>query len=118
MTAPNIVGVTTITGKTVGVAIGTSDTNIVANAASSNKVLKINALLVSNVDGSAAADITLKIQKGGSTDYHIAKTLSVPADSTLDVLNKSIYLEENDILRALASAASDLEVVCSYEEIS
>jgi len=118
MTAPNIVDVTTITGKTVGVAIGTSNTNIVANAASSGKVYKVNSILVSNVDGSAAADITLSIQKAAATDFHIAKTLSVPADSTLDVLNKSIYLEENDILRGLASAASDLEVVCSYEEIS
>ena len=46
------------------------------------------------------------------------KTVSVPADSTIDVLSKAIYLEEGDALRLTASVASDIEAVCSYEEIS
>mgnify|MGYP003116036023 FL=1 len=53
-----------------------------------------------------------------STAYHIAKTIVVPADATLDVISKAIYLEEGDALRLTANAASDLEAVCSYEEIS
>jgi hypothetical protein len=117
MTAPNIVNVATITGKTAVQAVGTSAAAIVTNPGSSNKVFKINALYVSNVDGTASADVNVSIQRSG-TDYHIAKTVNVPSDSTLDVISKSLYLEEGDALRLLASSASDLEAVCSYEEIS
>ena len=117
MAAPNIVNVATITGKTAVQAVGTSATAIVTNSASSGKVFKVNALLVSNVDGTAAAEVTVDLYIS-STAYHLVKTLSVPADATLDVLSKAIYLEEGDSLRLTANAASDLEAVCSYEEIS
>ena len=117
MTAPNIVNVATITGKTAVQAVGTSATAIVTNSASSGKVFKVNALLVSNVDGTNNAEITVDLYRS-STAYHIAKTVVVPADATLDVLSKAIYLEEGDSLRLTANAASDLEAVCSYEEIS
>ena len=117
MAAPNIVGVTTITGKTAVQAVTTSATAIVTNSAASGKVFKVNALYVSNVDGTSAADINVDLYRS-STAYHIAKTVSVPADATLDIISKSIYLEEGDTLRLTASANSDLEAVCSYEEIS
>jgi len=117
MAAPNIVNVATITGKTAVQAVGTSATAIVTNAAASGKVFKINALYVSNVDGTSNATVNVDLYRS-STAYHIAKTITVPADSTLDVISKAIYLEEGDALRLTASAASDLEGVCSYEEIS
>jgi hypothetical protein len=117
MAAPNIVNVATITGKTAVLAVTTSATAIVTNAADSGKVFKVNALYVSNVDGTSAADINVDIFRS-STAYHVAKTVSVPADATLDIISKSIYLEEGDSLRLTASANSDLEAVCSYEEIS
>ena len=117
MAAPNIVNVATITGKTAVQAVGTSATAIVTNSASSGKVFKVNALLVSNVDGTANAEITVDLYRS-STAYHLAKTVVVPADATLDVLAKAIYLEEGDALRLTANAASDLEAICSYEEIS
>lgn len=117
MAAPNIVNVTTITGKTAVMAVTTSATAIVTNSAASGKVFKINALYISNVDGTNAADITVDIFRS-STAYKIVNTVSVPADSTLDVVSKSIYLEEGDAIRLTASANSDLEAVCSYEEIS
>lgn len=117
MAAPNIVNVATITGKTAVQAVGTSATAIVTNSASSGKVFKVNALLVSNVDGTATAEITVDLYRS-STAYHLAKTVVVPADATLDVLSKAIYLEEGDSLRLTANAASDLEAICSYEEIS
>lgn len=120
MANPNIVGVTNILGKTVGQAVGTSAAAIVTNAASSNKIYKINSLVISNIDGTNAADITATVYKGQSTEYHLAKTISVPADATLVLVSKdtTLYLEENDSIRLTASAASDLEAVCSYEEIS
>jgi hypothetical protein len=116
MAAPNIVNVTTITGKTAVQVVTTSATSIVTNTADSNKVFKINALYVSNVDGVSAADITVSLFRS-STSYRIANTISVPPDSTLDILSKSVYLEEGDELRLTASVNGDLEAVCSYEEI-
>ena len=117
MAAPNIVNVTTITGKTAVQSIGTSATAIVSNSAGSNKVFKINSLYVSNIDGSSAADLTVDIFRS-STAYRIASTISFPADSTLDVVTKPIYLEEGDDLRLTAGTSGDLQAVCSYEEIS
>ena len=117
MAAPNIVNVGTITGKTAVQAVGTSASAIVTNSAASGKVFKINALYVSNVDGTDNAEINVDIFRA-STAYHIGKTIVVPADATLDVISKSVYLEEGDSLRLTANAASDLEAVCSYEEIS
>jgi hypothetical protein len=124
MAAPNIVNVSTITGKTAVVDLSTTNaTAVVSNAASSGKVFKINSLYVSNVDGTDPADITVSFYSEdniGGTATEIVKTVSVPADATLVVISKdtSIYLEEDKSIGATASAASDLKVVCSYEEIS
>jgi len=117
MAAPNIVNVTTITGKTAVLAVTTTATAIVTNSGSSGKVFKINALYISNIDGVNAADVNVDLFRS-SVAYRIAQTISVPADATLDIISKSIYLEEGDALRITASANSDLEAVCSYEEIS
>ena len=117
MANPNIVNVTSIYGKTAVQAVGTSATAIVSNGAGSGKVLKINAIYVANVDGTSNADITVDLYRG-STPYRIAYTVAVPADATLDVISKSIYLEEGDSIRLTASASGDLEAVCSYEEIN
>jgi hypothetical protein len=119
MAAPNIVSVTTITGKTVGAALTTSSADIVTNSAASGKVFKINAIYVSNVDGTNNADVTVGFYDSSNTaTYKIASTIMVPADSTLDIISKAIYLEEGDKITALASASGDLEIVVSYEEIS
>jgi len=117
MTAPNIISITSMVGKTAVQAVGISPTDIVTNSAASNKVYKINALYVSNVDGTNAATVNVDIYRS-SVAYHIAKTVSIPADATLDLITKSLYLEEGDSLRLTASAASDLEAVCSYEELT
>jgi hypothetical protein len=117
MAAPNIVNVTTITGKTAVQQVTDTATAIVSNPAASDKVFKVNALYVSNVDGTDNADVNVDIFRA-STAYHIAKTLVVPADATIDVLSKPIYLEEDDALRLTANATGDLEGVASYEEIS
>lgn len=119
MAAPNIVNVATITGKTVGAALGTSSSDIVTNSSGSGKVFKINAIYVSNVDGTNNADVTVGFYDASATaTYRIAFTVTVPADATLDVVSKAIYLEEGDKITALASASGDLEIVVSYEEIS
>lgn len=120
MANPNIVGVTSILGKTVGAAVTTSLTALVTNSSSSGEIYKINSLIVSNVDGTNAADITVEFYDNQTTGYKLASTITVPADATLVVISKetAIYLEENDSIRVLASATGDLQAVCSYEIIS
>lgn len=119
MAAPNLKNPTTITGKTVGYAVTTGMAVAVTNDAASNKVLKINSVYCANVDGTNAADITLE-WFDGSTSRKIANTITVPADATQVLVTREayIYLEEGHSLRAQASAASDLELVISYEDIS
>ena len=124
MAAPNIVNTTAIYGKTATADLTTTNaTSVLSNAASSGKVLKINTLVVSNVDGNSPYDITVNYYSAaalGGTATQIASTISVPADATLVVIDKStgIYLEEDKSIGAIASSASKLKVVCSYEEIS
>ncbi len=119
MANPNIVAVTDIRGKTAVLDVTTSATAIVSNSAASGKIFKINSLIISNIDGTNPADITVDIFRS-STSYKLASTITVPADATLVVISKDVgvYLEEGDSLRCLASANSDLQAVCSYEEIS
>ena len=118
MEAPNIVNVTSITGKTDVQSVGTSATAITTNSSASDKVYKVNSLIISNVDGVNDADITADLFRS-SIAYHIAKTVVVPADATLILIGKEnpIYLEEGDALRLTASVASDLQALCSYEII-
>ena len=124
MAAPNIVNVTTITGRTVVASLTTTDsTLVVENVAASGKVFKINSLIVSNVDGTSAADITINLfseDNIGGTGTQIVSTVTVPADASLVVITKdtAIYLEEDRSIGATAASASDLKVVCSFEEIS
>lgn len=127
MANPNIVNVTNILGNTsTNLISSTADpfaTALVNNAASSGKVYKINSIIVANVDGSSAADITIKIFSQddlGGTGTAIASTISVPADASLVVIDKttSFYLLEDKSIGATASAANDLVVTVSWEEIN
>lgn len=119
MAAPNLKSPTTITGKTARYAVTTSIAAALSNASNSGKVLKINSIFCANVDGANAADISVSIYNG-TTDTYIARTIAVPADATqvLSTQQTYFYLEEGDSIRALASAAGDLELVVGYEEIS
>ena len=124
MANPNIVNVTSILGENASVSLtSTSATSIVSNASASGKVLKINTLIVSNVDGTNACDITINKYSAaalGGSAFAIASTVSVPADASLIVVDKttSIYLKENESIGAIAGTANDLIVTCSWEDIS
>lgn len=124
MAAPNLLNPSTITGKTVVTNLtSTSATSVLSNAASSGKVLKVNSLYVSNVDGTDPATITITLYSEaglGGTGTEICSTVFVPADASIVVIEKDsfIYLEEDKSIGATAGSANDLKVVCSYEEIS
>ena len=127
MANPNIVSVTSIKGESVGFNLSATTTTTLMTVAS-NKVVKVNRITVANVDGTNAADVTVSITKANFTPdgisdfdtsgtFFIAKTISVPADSTLVLLDTPIYLMESDVLKGGAGAASDLDLFVSYESI-
>lgn len=124
MANPNIVAVTAIYGNNSLTSLTTTNaTSIINNAASSGKVYKVNSIVVANVDGTAAADITINIYSAaslGGTAYPIASTISVPADASLIITDKttSFYLKEDQSVGATAGTASDLVVMASWEEIN
>ena len=124
MANPNIVNVAAIYGNTSTTSLTTtSATSIVSNASASGKVYKINSIVVANIDGTNAADITINIYSAaalGGTATAIASTISVPADATLIVTDKttSFYLLEDKSIGATAGTASDLVVTASWEEIN
>ena len=117
MANPNIVNVSSILGKTDTFALTTTSANLVT--ATANTVFKINSILVTNIDGTSAADVTISFNDLTNT-RSIASTISVPADATLSVIDKtnSFYLEETEVITGLASANSDLVCMISYEIIS
>jgi len=119
MAAPNIVNVTSIYGKTHAASLSTTVTTDILTCPS-DKVLKINSIIVANIDGTNAADVTVQFYNAdNTTGFHLAKLVAVPSKSTLIVLGKDapIYLEEGDKIRGGASAISDLEIIISYEEL-
>ena len=116
MATPNIVNVATINAKNAAGAITTSRASAVDVPA--EKVAKINTILIANIDGTNAADVTIEVSIDNGSNYvAIAKTISVPADATLSFLENPIYLDETDLLAVTASANSDLTYFVSYEEI-
>ena len=123
MAAPNLLAASSIYGRTATTNLATtSATEVLSNTDASGKVFKVNTLIVANVDGTNAADITIAYYSEdniGGTATQIVSTVSVPADASLIVIDKntSIYLEEDRSIGATASAGGDLQVVASYEEI-
>jgi hypothetical protein len=123
MAAPNLASPTTITGKTTYTFLpSTAATLVASNAANSNKVLKINTLNIANYTISAVT-VTVGLYTAaalGGTMYHMAGTISIPAYSTLNLIDKTstIYLEEDESIGATAGTANALSIICSYEEIS
>ena len=115
MADPNIVNVTSIIGTTYVQAVATSPTAIVTGIA--NKVIKLDALYVGNIDTSASYKITVDLFRS-SVAYNILYQVSIPAGAGLDVLSKSIYIQENDTLRLTADTVSKLQAVASGEVIT
>ena len=127
MANPNIVSVTSIKGESVGFAL-TATTTTTLMTVSADKLVKINRITCANVDGSSSADLTLSITKSNFTPdgvanfdtsgtFHLAKTVSVPADATLVVLDTPIYMMESDVLKGGENASGDLELFVSYDSI-
>jgi hypothetical protein len=119
MSNPNIVNVINIAGNTGVQLVTTSPTAIVTNSSSSGKIYKINAVIVSNVDSSSSAALTVDLYRN-NTAYRIINEVSILSKSSFTPIDKSLclYLLEGDALRLTASNNNRLEAICTWEEIS
>lgn len=114
MAAPNIKSLTVINGKSAAKVVTTAAADLVANAAASSKVLKVNAMYISNT---TAGDLKVNVTfKRGSSSFHVAKDIIIPKEASLDLLRKHLYLEEGDSIQVQGSAAG-MEAVAGYEEL-
>jgi hypothetical protein len=131
MANPNIAAVTSILGTTTYLTpSGTSAVVLLPNAAASGTVFKINQIVAANVNGTAAVDTTVSIYSNGAvaqgsapsggTAYPIVSTVSVPADASLIVVDKTtaIYLMEGTSITVTSGTASGITYTISYEVIS
>ena len=125
MANPNLINVTSVLGANAGFNLTNTATATLITVAA-DKLVKINRITVANVDGTNAATFDLFVDGMGSgstgvtttgadATVYLAKTVTVPADTTLVVLDTPIYLMENDILKGGASANSDLDMFVSFE---
>jgi hypothetical protein len=130
MANPNIVNVTVINGVTTYLTPSvTSAVVLLPNAASSNKVFKINQIVVANTTASAA-NTTVSIYTNGAvaqgsapsggTAFPVASTISVPGNASLIVVDKTtaIYLQEGTSITVTSGTASSLTYSISYEDIT
>ena len=132
MANPNIAAATSILGTTTFLTpSGTTAVNLRATTSTSNQVFKINQIVAANVNGSAAVDTTVSIYAGSSVTtqgsapasgvaYPVASTVSVPADASLVVVDKTtaIYLMENQLISVTSGTGSGITYTISYEVIS
>lgn len=127
MAAPNILALTTATPHTVTLTPSDTSRNALVTAPSTGQAHKINQILVANIDGTNAVDATVELRLAdGSTYRAIGSTISVPADATLVMLDKTttLYLMDTSVtgepstIYVTSGTASKLTFTCSYETLS
>jgi hypothetical protein len=131
MANPNIAAVTAIYGTTTYLTpSGTTAVVLLNNTATSGTVMKINSLIAANVDGTNAVDTTVSLYSNGAqtqgnapsggTAYPIASTISVPADASIIIIDKTtgFYLMEGQSITVTSGTASKITYAISYELIS
>jgi len=131
MANPNLFAASNAYGTTTYLTpSGTTAVVLLPNAASSGKVFKINQIVAANVNGSSAVNATVSVYTNGAqaqgsapssgTAYPIASTISVPANASLIVVDKTtpIYLQEGTSITVTSGTASGITYSISYEDIS
>ena len=106
-----------------GVAITTNTTIYQVPIGTDSSV--VHSIYIANIDGTNAATVNIEVSTDGAGSanfFHVAKTVQVPADSSL-ILDKPINLRNannasaGDLIRATASATGDLEAFVSVLQI-
>jgi len=131
VSSPNIVNVTSIVGTTTYYTpSGTTAVVLLANAAASGTVMKINQIVAANVNGTSAVNATVSIYSNGAvaqgsapsggTAYPVCSVISVPSNASLIVTDKTtaIYLMEGTSISVTSGTASGITYSVSYELIS
>jgi|TARA_B100001063_G_scaffold176213_1_gene165152 hypothetical protein len=125
MANPNLINVSSVLGANAGFNLTNTATATLITVAA-DKLVKINRVTVANVDGTNSATFDLFVDglgsgstgvttTGADATVYLAKTVAVPADTSIVVIDTPIYLMEGDILKGGASAASDLDLFVSFE---
>ena len=125
MANPNLINVSSVLGANAGFNLTSTATATLITVAA-DKLVKINRVTVANVDGTNSATFDLFVDGMGSgstgvtttgadATVYLAKTIAVPADTSMVIVDTPIYLMEGDILKGGASAASDLDLFVSFE---
>ena len=131
MSNPNLLAATTASGTTTYYTpSGTTAVVLLANAAASGQVFKINQIVAANVNGTSAVNATVSVYTNGAvaqgsapsggTAYPIISTISVPASASLIVVDKTtaVYLMEGSSISVTSGTASGITYTISYEIIS
>jgi hypothetical protein len=131
MANPNIAALTTLTGNTTYLTPSAiTAVVLLPNAASSGQVFRINQIVAANVNGTNAVDTTVSVYTNGAvaqgsapsggTAFPLASTISVPADASLIVVDKTtaIYLMEGTSISVTSGTASGITYSISYEIIA
>lgn len=131
MATPNIITSSSIYGRTAYLtpAVNTAVV-LLANPSNSGQLFKINSIVAANSDGSNAVNATIAIYSNGGaiqntapsggSAYPLISTVSIPANASLIVVDKStmIYIEENTSLVVTSGSANKITYVVSYESIA
>ena len=131
MANPNLLAATTASGTTTYYTpSGTTAVVLLANAAASGQVYKINQIVCANVNGSSAVNATVSIYTNGAvaqgsapsggTAYPIISTIAVPASASVIAVDKTtaVYLQEGTSITVTSGTASGITYTISYEVIS
>jgi len=118
MSTPNVVNVTTINGNTAVANVITSNTTMVFNAVGSNQLFKVNALYIANANANSNTAIVSAYLTRNGSNFYLASNINISANATLDIVSKSIYLNEGDALNVVATANNSAHAIASLEIIS
>jgi len=130
MANPNLTNISSITGNTTYYTpSGTTAVVLLANAASSGVVNKVDNVIAANVTGTTA-NATVSIYTNGAvaqgsapsggTAYPIIYQVPVPANSAVVVVDKStaFYLQEGTSISVTSGTSNAITFTTSYEAIS
>ncbi len=96
----------------------TTPTTIVTNSQGAGKILRLDKLLLLNVNASSRTVELYKVPSGGAIsgdNFKLLKTYTIAGLETVDVREVAgLILENGDSLRCLASAASSIRYDLSY----
>ena len=120
MANPNIVNVTSIYAGNAAWSLTTTVTTTLWTVAS-DVVVKVNSIICTNTHATNATALTLDINGIGTTvtgvtgtslatTGKIASTINIPSDDSLQVIDRPIYLMEQDVLRGGATSECILYV--------